>query len=349
MWATRNDEVEVRWIQSHVERRERNRNRWTAAQWGNWAADRLAGKQTEERLELGQWSITEVQYSDAVAGLYRRRDRPSEFILRWQRQDDFEVEVLGDVRRVIGKASLERNWEAYLRKRDGVTRRNRKWADLQWRLAHRAWAKSPGLGSAAQRFTRQLWALDLAPTGQRKAQRGYAEGGVCVCGQEQPDRAHVLLDCEHTKVDMEPIRATLTRSFAVMAAAATREERQTLDEVGREVTAWLTGEDREVLEDFLCGLWSARVSEQVAGEVDHRLAEGEPIELRRETLEKLYATMRSALSAAAGCGWEAWRKHNEERRAAEAAERRRGRQPAAAHRRQQAAGGQQDIRRFLRK
>jgi len=127
-----------------------------------------------------------------------------------------------------------------------------------------------------------------------------------------------------------------------MAATATREERQPLAEVGREVTAWLTDEDREVLESFLCGLWSARVSEQVAGE-------GESIELRREPLEKLYATMRSALSVAAAGGWEAWRKHNEERRAAEAAERRRGRQPAAAHRRQQAAGGQQDIRRFIRK
>jgi hypothetical protein len=146
---------------------------------------------------------------------------------------------------------------------------------------------------------------------------------------------------------MKPILAALTRSFAVMAATATREERQTLDEVGREVVAWLTGEEREVLEDFLCGLWSARVSEQVAGEVEHRLAEG----LRRETLEKLYATMRSTLSMAAAGGWDAWRKHNEERRAAEAAERRRSRQPAAAHRRlrQQTTGGQQGIRRFLLK
>ena len=113
----------------------------------------------------------------------------------------------------------------------------------------------------------------------------------------------VLLDCEHTKVEMEPVRVTLTRSFAVMAATATCEERQTLAEVGREVTAWLTGEGREVLEDFLCGLRSARVSEQVAGEIEHRLAEGDPIELRREILEKLYATMRNALRVAAAGGW----------------------------------------------
>ena len=68
--------------------------------------------------------------------------------------------------------------------------------------------------------------------------------------REQPDRVHVLLDCERTKVDMEPIRAAITRSFAVMAATATREERQTLGEVGREVTAWLTGEEREFSKTF---------------------------------------------------------------------------------------------------
>src|SRR5690606_28187135 len=35
--------------------------------------------------------------------------------------------------------------------------------------------------------------------------------------------------------------------------------------------------------------------------------QGEPIELRKETMEKLYGIMRSALSTAASGGWEAWR------------------------------------------
>lgn len=298
----------------------------------------------------GHWAVTEAQYPDVVTALYRSRDRPSEFTLKWQQPEDaeVEVEVLGDARRVLGRASLERNWESYLRRRDENTRRRRKWADLQWRLAHRAWTKSPGLGSAAQRFTRHLWTLDLAPTGQRKAQRGYAEATRCVCGHEQPDRTHVLLDCEHTKVDTQPIREAIARLFATLAATApTQQERRAIDEVGREVLAWLTGEEREVLEDFLCGLWSARVSEQVAGEVEHRLAEGERITLRRETLEKVYAAMRTALSMAATSGWEAWRKHNEERTAAEAAERRRTRRTTGGRRAERAAGGQQDIRRFF--
>lgn len=66
LWEARNDTVEARWIQSHVERREHNRSRWTAAQWGNWVADLLAGKQPEERMEPGQWTVTGVQYSDVV-------------------------------------------------------------------------------------------------------------------------------------------------------------------------------------------------------------------------------------------------------------------------------------------
>lgn len=115
----------------------------------------------------GRWAVTEAQYPDVETALYRSRDRPDEFTLKWQQPEDaeveveVEVEVLGDVRRVLGRASLERNWESYLRKRDENTRRGRKWADLQWRLAHRAWAKSPGLRSAAQRLTRHLWTLDL--------------------------------------------------------------------------------------------------------------------------------------------------------------------------------------------
>ena len=130
-------------------------------------------------------------------------------------------------------------------------------------------ACAPGFGqepwpaeSATQRFTRHLWTLDLAPTGQRKAQRGYAEATTCACGHERPDRTHVLLDCERTKVDTQPIKAAIARSFAALAATVpTQQERQTFDEVEREVLAWLTGGKREVLEDFLCGFWSARVSE----------------------------------------------------------------------------------------
>jgi hypothetical protein len=97
LWEAHNDAIEARWIQSHVERREQDRNRWTAAQWGNWVADRHAGKQTEERMKPGQWTVTEVQYSDVVTALYRSHDRPSELTLRWQQPEDAEVEVLGDV------------------------------------------------------------------------------------------------------------------------------------------------------------------------------------------------------------------------------------------------------------
>lgn len=343
-------EIDVQWMRSHPERRERNRDRWTAEEWGNWAADWLAGSEDQE-MGAGRWTVSRVSYSDAVEALHLGDKRGSEVVLRWQSHGDQEVEMLGEIRRTMRKLSLERNWETYLRNRDGVSRRGRRWAHLQWRLAHQAWAKRHGRGSAAGRLTKLLWVLDQAPTSQRKTQRGYEEVDACACGQERPDRTHVLLDCELTKVHLEPLRHEITRAFTAIAVTASRQERVVIEEIRQEVLAWLSGgitdEERDVAEDFLCGLWSARVSEQIAGEVEYRVTGGEAITLRRELLVKMYEGMRKVLGEATMAGWEAWKMHNEQRKAAAARERRGLRGVVRERRRIQRAEGQQDIRLFM--
>lgn len=74
--------------------------------------------------------------------------------------------------------------------------------------------------------------------------RGYEEVEACACGQGQLDKTHALLGCELTRVQLEPLRHEITRAFAVVAVAASRQERIAIEEVRREALPWSCGGGR---------------------------------------------------------------------------------------------------------
>lgn len=85
----------------------------------------------------------------------------------------------------LQKEAGEREWEAYLDQRDENSSRLRSWRTLQWELGREINKAAGGERASRQgKLNRILWALDLAPTGQRKVQRGYEGDHGCECREK---------------------------------------------------------------------------------------------------------------------------------------------------------------------
>ena len=193
------------------------------------------------------------------------------------------------------------------------------------------------------RLNRLLWCLDLAPTGERKRQKGYNIDTRCACGHEAPSRTHLLMQCpaieeERSKM-WKQIRDEVDIQFAEIDA--TQQEKRILDEIRAELLTWMAGENGERDETpgdtQLCGLLHNKVSELITGEVQAREAEARTI--RRGLLDKIFKAMQRILAKACKQGWEIWRT-DYERRKAQGLQRAAQLQPREQRR-------QQDMRTFL--
>ncbi len=97
----------------------------------------------------------------------------------------------------------------------------------------------------------------------------------------------------------------------------------------------------EVAEDMLCRIWQATVSEQIAGEVQERLAKRE---FPRDSLDGIFKALINVLAESCKLGWQIWKADFQLRKAATAEREQDQHQPAELQIR---AIRQQDMRNYL--
>lgn len=285
----------LQWVKAHIEKREKDRSRWTEAEKGNWKADQLAGEphlpRGAEGAGLVYGPVVEVTYSEflewVVWDLEGRgegaREEVSELygltIENSTTGACSRTWITEPVRAWLRRECSEREWEGYVAKRDKGTSKRRKWSHIAWHTFGEIWRKTGGATSNKQkRLTALAWALDWAPTGELKQQRGYEGDHACGCGMvNNPSKQHILTQCT----------AVIDRAF--WDEMNTGWNNTLKSDIGRaflmELRRWVKYHDGRRLdmsgskwhlqahmaEDLLSGIWSSKLLSVMAGEVEARL------------------------------------------------------------------------------
>ena len=316
----REQQLKLHWVKAHPERRDSTRRSWTADEYGNWIVDELASKGD---ITIGTViGIIRITYGELMGSVMI--SSPAN---QWRLQlfGDKNIDVLGAVRNTIQYEAQESEWLTYLRRRDDVTTRTRKWSGLLWRTSCSAWRKADNKQSKQAKLNRLLWCLDLAPTGYRKRQRGYDGQHQCSCGEEAPSRRHILLDCigNNSIQRLQDLRECARTVFENVNVDG-GDERDVVINISNQIDDWIGGakdhaegenaESKDVVEDLQCGLWSKTMVEQMTGEVEER----NPAPKTRRLLDSIHSAIMQITTVWTKEGWKIWREDFQRRQEADA-------------------------------
>lgn len=278
---------DLEWIKGHIERRKKDKATWTTDEYGNWLADRIAGDERIDTIDMNRYRFTYEEITTLLAAKERHGSHRTYGL--YMNGNDKEVSVTEPLRKWLTVEALEHEWELYTKTRDKNTSKRRKWQHVSWLTTGEAFRRANGKATLHGTLTALAWRMDWAPTGEKKEQRGYQADHNCSCNQQAPSKKHILTQCKAV------INATWFKEWT------DQWEEILVSELGAAMKAelyrWIKFTEEHAIdmsrsrihlqahltEDLLSGIWSGKMLETLAGGIQARtqgeeLSDGESIQ-----------------------------------------------------------------------